>query len=140
VKGAIAAGGRGLSQSRGQFEISLLAERNTVVLTIAGRLAPEQTLDAEQTILEDYIRQGHRKVIVDLSKAEHISSTGIGLLLYYSRKLPKRGGRLVVVRPQGHVARVLEMTRLDKALTLCETMEEAFAAAETTTPSDHFVT
>ncbi len=117
-------------RGKGKFEISLVAERNLVVLKIVGRLAPEQTIDVEQTVLEEYIRQGHRKVIVDLSEAEHISSTGIGLLLYYSRQLPKRGGRLIVVRPEGHVARVLEMTRLDQALTICDSRDAAFAAAE----------
>jgi len=101
-----------------------------VLLRIVGRLDPDQTIDAEQTVLDEYIRQGHSKVVVDLSEAEHVSSTGIGLLLYYSRQLPKRGGRLVVVRPEGHIARVLEMTHLDRALTICDSREEAFAAAD----------
>ncbi len=121
--------------TEGRFDLSLLPERDLVILSIEGRLAPNQTVEAEQAILEEYVRQGHCKVIVDLSEAEYVSSTGIGLLLYYSKKLPKRGGCLVVVGAQGHVARVLQLTHLDRALTLCDTMEAAFDAAEQGAPA-----
>jgi anti-anti-sigma factor len=121
--------------SSGSIEISVIPERRVVILEIVGRLVPDQTAEAESSILEGHIRRGNRRVVVDLTRTEQISSTGIGLLHYYSRLLPKQGGRLVIVRPKGHVARILEMTHLDRGLTICASREEALETVEQPLPS-----
>jgi anti-anti-sigma factor len=114
--------------------LSLAPGSDVLVWKLVGRIDADQIAPAEEAVL-DYMKRGHRRLVIDLSGAEQISSNGIGLMLYYSKKLPEKGGCLVVVKPRGHVARILEMTHLNRSLRFCDTFEEALEIAEQGAPS-----
>jgi anti-sigma B factor antagonist len=63
-------------------------------------------------------------VLVDLSKCEFIDSTVIGVLLKKAQELKRAGSRIDLVVPptQTHVARTLEITGIDRLLTLSQQM------------------
>lgn len=54
------------------------------------------------------------RVIVDLHGVTFIDSTAIGALVGVQRALKERGGGLVLRRPSRAVARLLELTALDR--------------------------
>ncbi|HOX04784.1 MAG TPA: STAS domain-containing protein [Planctomycetota bacterium] len=69
--------------------------------------------------------EGHRRIIVDLSAAHFVSSTGLGVFLYFKQILDDAGGRLVLAAPGGSVCKMLAAANLDKALTICASVAEA---------------
>ena len=72
----------------------------------------------------------HSNVLVDLSPCTFMDSTVINVLISTAQSVRAGGERLALVIPpeQRRVARVAEMTGLDKLLAVYETREAALAA------------
>jgi len=72
----------------------------------------------------------HSNVVVDLSLCTFMDSTVINVLISTANTVAAGGERLALVIPpeQRRVARVAEMTGLDKLLAVYETREAALAA------------
>ena len=67
-------------------------------------------------------------VIVDLSLVDFLSSLGLGTLVRSAKAQMSRHGRVVLLSPQPHVAKVLEMTQVDQILPVVYDLEEACRA------------
>ncbi len=79
--------------------------------------------------LEDELRRvnGASLVILDLSDLEFIDSTGLGVLVKTHQRMREEGDQLAVVEGTGQVKRLLELTGLDRQLTLISSAEELLA-------------
>lgn len=72
----------------------------------------------------DGLADADRTVIVDLSELTFIDSSGIHSIL---RPRPDQGV-VVLVCPPGNIQRVLSVTKIDRVLSVYETLDEALAA------------
>lgn len=68
------------------------------------------------------------RVLLDLSDVSLIDSSGIGILVTAHRRADGQGARFALAGAAGTVARVFEMTRTNKLLSLHDTVEEGVAA------------
>jgi anti-anti-sigma factor len=68
------------------------------------------------------------RVLLDLSDVTLIDSSGIGILVTAHRRADGQGARFGLAGAAGTVARVFEMTRTNKLLSLYDTVEEGVAA------------
>lgn len=66
-------------------------------------------------------------VLVDLTDVSLIDSSGIGILVTAHRRADGQGARFGLAGAAGTVARVFEMTRTNKLLSLYATVEEGVA-------------
>ncbi len=57
---------------------------------------------------------GVRKIIIDFSKVDLITSSGISTLLTLSRSMRNRGAQVKLASLHGMVAQVLQLSRLDR--------------------------
>lgn len=70
------------------------------------------------------------RVVLDLSHVKFIDSTGLGALVAIKRQLgsnPGSGSDVVVVVPDPSVRTIFEITRIDKAIRVTPSYEEATA-------------
>ena len=67
------------------------------------------------------------RVLLDLSDVTLIDSSGIGILVTAHRRADGQGARFGLAGAAGTVARVFEMTRTNKLLSLYETVDEGVA-------------
>jgi anti-anti-sigma factor len=104
-----------------------------VVISVVGRVPREQIGEVEKTFL-GLIKQGCRRFLADCSRAEHLSSTGVGLLMYHLKTIGDVGGRLVIVNLPASTRRSLEPMRLETFLTVCETREQALGILRGSAP------
>jgi len=58
----------------------------------------------------EYVQQGARHLLLDLSEVEFMDSTGLGLILGRYKKVAMTGGRTYIVRPRARVKQLLEMS------------------------------
>ena len=65
-----------------------------------------------QAALKAEIKAGAARVVVDLSRAAMLDSSGIGLLIALSNSLRRAGGTLEVVNPSRDVGGLLQSMRL----------------------------
>jgi anti-anti-sigma factor len=69
-----------------------------------------------------------RAIMVDLSDVTLLSSYGMRLLLIGARICADKGGKLVIVCPENHVAKVLRIARFDALAPIFGSDAEALVA------------
>ncbi len=70
-----------------------------------------------------------KQVVVDLGGVNFMDSSGLGALIATFKRVAERGGDMNLARPQPSVKMVLEITRTNRILRLCGSVEEALRAA-----------
>jgi anti-sigma B factor antagonist len=67
-------------------------------------------------------------IVIDLSQVTFIDSTALGVIIGGVKRLHERDGRLALVASSRPVVRILDITGLDRVLTVFDTREAALAA------------
>jgi anti-anti-sigma factor len=103
------------------FQVEVSSGGRTAVLRLFGELDVSSS-----AALEDELRRvGASSVIVlDLQELEFIDSTGLGVLVKTHQRMRDDGLQLAVVKGNGQVRRLLELTGLDQQLTIVDSAEE----------------
>ena len=96
------------------------------LLTLAGEV-DLYTAPRFKDDLVALIEDGATDVVVDLSGVTFIDSTALGVIISGVKRLHERDGRLAIVAGSRPVVRILDITGLDKVLTIFETREAAIA-------------
>jgi anti-sigma B factor antagonist len=78
-------------------------------------------------LLTRLVRDGADRLVLDLDGVDFLDSTGLGTILGALRRVRTNGGDLRIVSTQAGIARLFEITGLDKALPLLPTLDAAVA-------------
>ncbi|MDO8550920.1 MAG: STAS domain-containing protein [Ignavibacteria bacterium] len=70
--------------------------------------------------------EGASKLIIDLSDVESCDSSGLSAILVANRILNSTGGSMRIAAPSEKVSSLIRITQLDRVLTVCNTVDEAF--------------
>jgi anti-sigma B factor antagonist len=73
------------------------------------------------------IGDGAQRLLVDMAGATFVDSTVLGVLLRAHRRLDDSGGRLVIVSDDPRILRTLELTGLDRTLSVERSLTETVA-------------
>ena len=84
-------------------------------MKVTGRLDGYWT-DHLKTNMEELIRGGAHRVLLDLAGVDYITSTGIGLLVLIHKQLLSIDGALIIVNVSDPVKRVIDLCGLSKVL------------------------
>jgi anti-sigma B factor antagonist len=120
------------------FEIEDQAlDPTTTVLNLRGEVDLYAAPELKRHV-DGAIRRGKRRVILDLSDATFIDSTTLGIMVGGMKRLRPAGGALSVICPNPGMAKLFEITGLNRVFRVYETREEALlgAARERGSPPD----
>ncbi len=92
-------------------------DRDVLILAADGGLNADTASDFVKQ-LEALVDAGVKKIIVDCTGLDYISSYGIGVLMRLHKKLTKHGGDVKIASPKGFVLKVLHIARLDTLLSI----------------------
>jgi anti-sigma B factor antagonist len=70
--------------------------------------------------------EGANKLVIDLSDVETCDSSGLSAILVANRILNSSGGDMRIAAPSEKVSSLIRITQLDRVLTICDTVDEAF--------------
>jgi anti-sigma B factor antagonist len=104
------------------------ASETTAVIAVRGEL----TGATEPALMDAWNRAADsvtRKVVFDFSGLEYMNSTGIGLLVTLLVRAQRQRQRLMAFGLSEHYREILSLTRLDEAIGVVETEDEALAGA-----------
>lgn len=106
---------KSLTIEAGLLTMKSAREGDTHRLTLLGEfdLAGAKAYEEE---IERIEATDARRVLIDMSSLEFMDSTGLRLLLETDMRAREDSGRVQYVRPEGEVARLLELTRVDERL------------------------
>jgi anti-sigma B factor antagonist len=98
----------------------------TVFVAVTGDLDLWSAPALEQR-LGACLERGQGWIVVDLSRASFLDSSGLGALTNSMRRIERKGGRLVVINPDPQLRRVFELTGLQRVLNVVPDREQALA-------------
>lgn len=111
-----------------------VVDERICVLAVSGDLDLASAPQLKWTLVE-LQDKGYERYIIDLSGLTHIDSTGLGVLVGFSRRLAGSAHMALACLPAAQ-RRVLEITGLDEAFDSFATIEEALSAAAGALPFD----
>jgi anti-anti-sigma factor len=104
-----------------------MVNRQTGIIHING----EVNAFAENILMDAYTEatsKGARNLVLDFSDLEYMNSSGIGLLVTLLIRANRQKQRLVAYGLTEHYRQIFELTRLNEAITIFPSQEEALAA------------
>ena len=98
------------------------------VIDVRGDL----TAFAEDALMDAYneaTQTGARNIVLNFEGLEYMNSSGIGLLVTLLVRANRQRQRLLAFGLTEHYRQIFELTRLDEAISIHESEEDALAAA-----------
>lgn len=99
---------------------------NAVVLELVGKVEAS-TISVLQEEFDALCGKENMHVVVEMSKMEYTTSTGMGALVQYASSLEKNGGRLSLLTPAESVKHVIQLLGLDQFLPMFDNEEDLCA-------------
>jgi anti-sigma B factor antagonist len=103
-------------------------EGDVTILALTGDLRLGETCSLFRNTYRDLLKQGVKKLCLDLAGVEHLDSSGIGEIVGAHSAAFASGTRIKLTRPPEKVRNLLHITRLATVFQVYETEEEALAA------------
>ncbi len=97
------------------------------VVTLSGRFDAPSAPEAEDAF-KGYLQDGTKKVLIDLSGVEYISSGGLRVIIMVTKALEKVNGTLKLCGLTPFVSEVFEITNLSKRYEICEDQRAGLTA------------
>jgi len=110
------------------FRVELLRPADDVAVVQASGELDIHTNRAFKRCLVGAVQEGVARVVVDLTGVTFIDSSALGALVGGARRSAELRNELMIVCPPGSVARVLEITGLNRAFAIYARREEALGA------------
>lgn len=104
------------------------ARPGVAVISLAGKVMLGAESEAIERLVRDLLKQGYRKLIIDMSGVTHIDSTGIGRFIASLGKVMEVDGTLLMAGAAGVVREGFRVTRLDTVFQFYPDLEAAVAA------------
>jgi anti-sigma B factor antagonist len=101
-----------------------LTENGVALLEVEGGVNAHTAPLLSRT-LTDTLAQGHCRLVIDASHVDHLSSTGLGVLLYVRREARQLGGDVRLCDASAAVRRIVELAGFEELLYDGGTSQEA---------------
>lgn len=101
-------------------------EQGALVVSFQGDIDLQTSPDARQVLLDAVGKD--KAILVDLSGVGYIDSSGVASLVESFQAAKKSGNDLVLVSVSDGAKRVLQLARLDKVFTICDSLDDGIAA------------
>ncbi len=103
-------------------------EKGVVIVSLEGDVDLQSSPEARKVLLECVGRK--MPVVVDLSGVGYIDSSGVASLVESLQSARKAGNTLVLAAVSEGALRVLQLARLDKVFTICDSIEDGLEQAQ----------
>lgn len=100
---------------------------DVIVVDLKGNLDTNTAPDAE-SIINDYLDSGSKKIIINLGQTQYVSSAGLRIFLATAKKLTASGGALKLCGANDVVQEILDISGFSTILDVKKTEEEALSS------------
>ena len=108
------------------MRITTVKENEFYIIGIEGDLDASSSIQLDQAI-EEAVSKNERKLIVDCSQLEYISSAGLGVFMSYIHDFQENNISLILCHLSEKVRNVFQILGLDELIKIVGTKEEAKA-------------
>lgn len=100
-------------------------QTGVVALGIMGEVRTSNDRQRLTDSVEEELRKGVSKIILDLSSLQIVDSAGVGAIVLCFSHAKKAGGTLRLAGAKGMVETVLKLTQIHRAIDMFPSVEEA---------------
>ncbi len=108
------------------MDIEVRSQGQVKIIKLRGRLSLGEPVDRLRATVEDLLKAGDNRLVLDLEELATMDSSGIGLLSRFLTSAKQQGGSLKLVNPSKFVVQTLKLVGL---LNLFEVFSDSQAAA-----------
>lgn len=105
------------------MEITLLSEKKTVVVKIQSDLDHHLAVQIRRAVDAKIKNSNAINIIFDFRMVDFMDSSGIGMLMGRYKMTNILGGRVVVFGMKKHIKRIIDMSGIDKIISICDSYE-----------------
>ncbi len=98
-------------------------ENGALIVSFEGDVDLQSSPDTRKALL-DAVGQG-KAVFADLSGVGYIDSSGVASLVEAFQKAKSQNNKFILISVSENARRVLELARLDKVFTICDSISDA---------------
>lgn len=98
---------------------------DVVVIRLVGELSLENADDFKKWVINQFINQGTRKIVLDMSELEGLDSYALGELVIIYKIILNVNGHFIVISPNSNIKRLFFVSGLEKIIKTYETLSEA---------------
>jgi anti-anti-sigma factor len=106
-----------------------------IILELDGPLQMGVECKQLELALDQLLRDGHTRVVLDLSKLTKLDSCGLGKIVNCFSRLKTAGGALCLAGTSGMIDGVLKLAHADRFLKVYSTSREAAESFSDSSPS-----
>lgn len=106
--------------------VTLSVREGSTVLSVSGEVDLQTSPELRAAVLQAV--EPPAAVVIDLAAVRYMDSSGVASLVEGLQRAREVGVAFVLASPSPSVRRLLDLSRLDRVFTLCETVEEALQA------------
>lgn len=100
-------------------------DSGAALVTVTGRLTLGRDVERLEAVVDELLKQGQKKFILDASALDYADSAGIGTVVACLTHIKKTGGDMRMAGANARVLRLFQMTGVDQILPLYPTVAEA---------------
>ena len=82
------------------------------IVSVEGKMVGGEDSDKMHAFIKDVLAEGHKKVVINLSKVPWADSRGVGMLIGAHTSIKNAGGSLVLTNIGDRIDSILTLTRL----------------------------
>ncbi|MFH1049502.1 MAG: STAS domain-containing protein [bacterium] len=110
--------------------ITIEEMKDSVLLHLEGDYNSSDENEALLNSFREMAKKGHKAVLVDLTNVVYLNSGSIGVLLSGNAMLKKKDSKIVIYGASDYLENIFNVTKLNLALDICRTKEEAIEAVK----------
>lgn len=107
---------------------SYVVQPDITVFEIVGRLSLGSASQSLEWTLQGLVKDGVRKLVVDVKDLAAIDSAGVGILIFVAGQMTEAGGAMRIAGARGSVAKTFEIVHMDKIVPMCADAPSACAS------------
>ncbi len=109
------------------FDITKVGD--VTVIKLSGRVDVQSALELEKE-MNNILSSGSNKIVFDMNDVQHLSSSGIRVLISTLRRTMSSNGWVRLARVNQSVKKILKLVELESLFTYYETVEDAIKDTE----------
>lgn len=98
------------------------------VIEVKGSLVGGEETDELRSAVADFVEQGNKKLIIDLSKVTYMNSTAIGVLVSAHTTYSRNKGQAKLCGINKNINNIFVITKLTMVFDVCDTRDDAVKA------------
>jgi stage II sporulation protein AA (anti-sigma F factor antagonist) len=108
------------------MSLVLNSKKNTLIVRVGGDFDLVSANEFREKIDKSLEETMCRNMLLDLSRATFIDSSGLGVILGRYRKVKANNGQMIIYGTKPAVNRVFEISGITSLVPVCSTEEEAW--------------